>query len=63
LCWVAVGAEQLKVFHRRRAAERDRQDVVVLEVEAGLAFHALPTVTLEDNAADFDWNRYARRSS
>jgi hypothetical protein len=47
---VAVGAEELEVLKRRRAAVGDGQDVVVLEVERAAALDAAATVALEDGS-------------
>lgn len=48
---VAVGAQQLEVIERRRAAVGDGQDVVILEVEIAAALDAPATVALKDSAA------------
>jgi hypothetical protein len=47
---VAVSAQQLEVLNARGPAERDRQDVVVLEVEARTALDAASCITLEDGS-------------
>lgn len=48
---VAAAAEELQVLHRRRAAESDRDDVVVLKIKGAPAFHAFPAVALSEPPA------------
>src|SRR4051794_10937870 len=57
LCLVAGGAEDLQVRDGVGAAERDRDDVVVLQVEAGAALDAAAAVALEHGQPDRARNR------
>jgi hypothetical protein len=57
LALVAGRAEDLNILGGRGASHRDRNDVVVLDLEAGIAFKAATTISLEDRKSDLTWNR------